>query len=266
MNWDESISWLKAQQGYEDLIYCSYYDDPIDRAIDRFRSSAEWKATTPYLPSPGTALDVGAGNGIASCALASSGWSVFSLEPNMGQVAGLHSFLPLVKQRNYRIHPVAGSAEYLPFADSFFDLVYMRQVMHHAANLPQFCMELSRVLKPGGTIIAARDHVITRSEDLSQFKISHPLSHICGEEHAYLVAEYLHALRAAGFQISRVLNSAESDINLYPSNTSEYKEQLRRKVHLPCTFPIPHIFLKIAGYVDNTPGRLYSFVGHKRKS
>jgi len=263
MNWDQSIAWLKTQPEYTDLIYYCYYDDPIDNAIDRFKSSTEWVATLPYLPPCGIALDVGAGNGIASCALASAGWTVFSLEPNIGHVAGIRSFLPLVKQRNYRIHPVSGISEYLPFTDSSFDLVYMRQVMHHAANLPQFCAEIFRVLKPGGTIVVVRDHVITRSEDLSRFKESHPLSHICGEEHAYLLDEYLHALRSAGFQVSKVLNPAESDINLYPSNTNEYKEQVRKKLNLPCSFPIPHILLKVIGAIDNTPGRLYSFVGHK---
>ena len=266
MNWDESIAWLKRQPEYKELIYYCYYDDPIDDALIRFRNSTEWKATTPYLPSPGTALDIGAGNGIASCAFAELGWRVFSLEPNIGSIAGLKSFMPVAKRKKYPIFPICGYAEQLPFGDSYFDLVYMRQVMHHAQDLSQFCAEVFRVLKPGGTVIAVRDHVITKHDDLILFKESHPLAGICGEEHAYLCNDYLYALKSAGFQVSNVLNPKESDINLYPSNCNEYKRKIREKIHLPDIFPIPNICLKIMGSLDNTPGRLYSFVGHKKNS
>jgi SAM-dependent methyltransferase len=44
-----------------------------------------------------------------------------------------------------------GDAEALPFADSYFDLVFSYGVLHHTPNTAQAIREVHRVLRPGGT-------------------------------------------------------------------------------------------------------------------
>ena len=55
-------------------------------------------------------------------------------------------------------------------------------------------MEMHRVLKPGGIFIAAREHVISKEADLEKFLEQHPLHHLYGGEHAFLLERYIEAL------------------------------------------------------------------------
>jgi ubiquinone/menaquinone biosynthesis C-methylase UbiE len=55
-----------------------------------------------------------------------------------------------------------GEAEELPFADGSFDCVVAAWMLYHVADLDRALREFSRVLVPGGTVVAvtnARDHL-----------------------------------------------------------------------------------------------------------
>ncbi len=50
-------------------------------------------------------------------------------------------------------HQMVGNAEAMPYQDSYFDAVYMGEVIEHSWVPKQIMDECYRVLKPGGTLI-----------------------------------------------------------------------------------------------------------------
>ena len=140
------------------------------KLLNDFWQSEEWKAIAALLPPPsGRALDMGAGRGISSYALARDGWQVTALEPDPSDLVGAGAIRALARDTGYTIDIVAEYSEKLPFADATFDVVNCRQVLHHARDLRQTCTEIFRVLKPGGVMIATREHVLTTRADLNMF-------------------------------------------------------------------------------------------------
>jgi SAM-dependent methyltransferase len=141
-------------------------------------------------------------------------------------------------------------------------LVHCRQVLHHAQDLSQLCRELGRVLRPGGTFIATREHVISHVKDKDAFLAGHALHQLYGGENAYLLNEYLAAIRAGGIALTSVLNPFESDINLYPDTVEDMKRRIATKLSVPMML-VPGFILGWLGSLSNAPGRLFTFVGHK---
>ena len=65
-------------------------------------------------------------------------------------------------------------------------------------------------------MVASREHVISKKEDLDQFLDSHPLHNLYGGENAYLLKEYIDAIYGAGFQTVKVYATFDSPINYFP--------------------------------------------------
>jgi SAM-dependent methyltransferase len=262
-SWEESIQWLRNQPDQQELVRAAFYDDPLLDAAKRYVESSEWIAVRAFLPTQkSTVLDVGAGRGIASYALAHDGWQVSALEPNPSVLVGAEAIRSLVAQTSFEINVVENWGESLPFADASFEVVHCRAVLHHAHDLTKLCGEIHRVLQPGGTVIATREHVISRKEDLNEFLNAHPLHHLYGGENAYLLEEYIQAIKNAGMLITHVLNPLASDINLYPSTIKATKSRIATRLHIPAWL-IPNLALQTYGALSNVPGRLYSFVARK---
>ena len=265
MSWEQAVSWLKQQPDQSELVRACFYDDPLLRAAERYAASDEWRAVRAMLPPPpGKALDVGAGRGISSFALARDGWDTVALEPNNSAAVGAEAIRGLAVEAGLHIDVIGQWGENLPFPDKNFDLVHCRQVLHHAQDLPQLCREIGRVLKPGGAFIATREHVISRQEDLDVFLAGHPLHRLYGGENAYLLLQYLSAIRNGGIELTSVLNPFQSIINLYPQTMAGLKRQIVAKLRLPRIVPIPDFALGLLGAMNKSPGRLFTFVGHKR--
>ncbi|MFQ4135668.1 class I SAM-dependent methyltransferase [Nodosilinea sp. PGN35] len=279
MTWEESVQWLREQPDQQRLVAACYFDDPLLEAAQRFWQSDEWQATAALLPQPsGRALDLGAGRGIGSYALARDGWQVTALEPDPSPLVGAEAIRDLAQRCGLPIEVVSEYSERLPFADNTFAVVNCRQALHHAHNLEQTCREVYRVLKPGGVMIATREHVISQPEDLQAFLDSHPLHRFYGGEHAYLLSEYLAALEQAGLQMRQVLAPLDSPINYFPMTSEQWREYcikpvakligpgLARGLFNP-QHPLGRWGLtQLANFrnrVDQTPGRLYTFVAVK---
>jgi len=276
--WESAVTWLRNQPEQRQLILDAFYDDPVIDAAERYFRSSEWHAVSRLLQGrTGAALDVGAGRGIASYALAREGFAVTALEPDPSLIVGAGAIRALAAEAALPIHVVEEFSERLPFPDGTFDVVFARAVLHHSRDLELACSEMHRVLRPGGVFIAAREHVISKESDLGQFLDQHPLHHLYGGEHAFVLDRYICALKAAGFYHLEILSPLKSPINLFPYTIDTLRdaviEKLSEKVPARPLWraafgsdPIFKTLLSIAGHFDNRPGRLYSFVGYRTAS
>lgn len=276
-SWEDAVAWLRQQPDQFQLVADCYYDDPLIGAADRYWHSEEWQAVRDRLASrSGSALDVGAGRGIASYALAREGFSVTALEPDSSALVGAEAIRKLAAESGLPIQVVEEFSERLPFEDGTFDVVFARAVLHHTRDLDAACREFFRVLRPGGLLLAIREHVISSSADLPRFLEQHPLHRLYGGEHAFQLKEYVAALHKAGFASLDVVSPWRSSLNFAPYTLASLRDELARRagLRLPGIGRLVRALLEMPGMwrifrgilerVDHRPGRLYSFVAERR--
>ena len=134
--WEDAVIWLRNQPNKQQLVMDAFYDDPLIAAAKRYHDSTEWKAISELLRGRcGRALDVGAGHGIASYALAREGFEVTSLEPDASTIVGAAAIRGLASETELPINVVEEFSERLPFVDGLFDLVFAQAVLHHTRDL-----------------------------------------------------------------------------------------------------------------------------------
>ena len=273
--WEAAVAWLLDQPERRALVRACYYDRPPLDAAKRYWADPEWQTLRQLLPARrGKALDVGAGMGIASYALARDGWATTALEPDPSALVGAHAIRSLAQLAAIEIEVVQEWGEGLPFPDASFDLVHARQVLHHARDLERFCAELHRVLKPGGMLAATREHVISSAAQPPAFLQRHELHRLYGGENAFTLARYRSALRAGGFEIEASPGPWESVINYAPlTEDSLCNELISRAARVPggasaaralLSRPLRPTTLRALSAIDRRPGRLHSFLCRKR--
>jgi ubiquinone/menaquinone biosynthesis C-methylase UbiE len=259
----------------QSLISNCYWDEDQGTALRRFQQGDEFKEVLRILQRhrvrPGSrVLDLGAGNGVVSHAFRSAGFEVVALEPDSCPIVGWHSSLALDAASCGTVPIVSAFAEAIPFASNSFDAVYCRQVLHHIPDLAAAATEIRRVLRPGGMLLATREHVIRDSTELDTFLSQHPMHQRVGGENAYRLDEYLDPLASAGFKDIRWLGPMESSINIFPMSALQWKEWCAQNLsirfgkaiakRLACSGMVRRKFGRWHAAQDRTPGRLYSFV------
>ena len=268
-------AWLQLLEtpGGRELLHSCYYGWNEIEACNRFVDSEEWQDVVRIirrLHRPGKrALDLGAGNGIGSFGLAQQGYSVVAVEPDPSRLVGYGALRSLMASSRLPIEHVDGYGENLPFANNSFDVVYVRQVLHHAQDLPQMLQEVGRVLQPHGIFIACREHVVDDADSLATFLADHPLHRFTGLEGAFSLRAYLDAMRVAGLRVEKVFGPWDTVINHYPKSNAEVRTIARQSA--------VHRFGSIGNFIarsqlyekwyrrlrskrDRRPGRLYTFV------
>lgn len=273
--WEGAVRTLLADPAQRQVVLDCYYDQPVSAAALRYCASEEWAAVKPMIPEGvRTAVDIGAGQGVSSAALALAGLQVTAVEPDPSALVGRRAIEELARELQLPIRAVAGTAEAIPAADGAFDFAMARQVLHHASDLTAACREIFRVLRPGGTFLAIRDHVVSRHADRPRFFAAHPLHRFYGGENAYREDEYLDAMRAAGFGLDRVLRSFDSVVNFAPHSRASLRSALVDRVRrVPLAAPALGALLRsdaaydalleILSRFDRRPGRLLSVLCRK---
>ncbi|MDA9267064.1 class I SAM-dependent methyltransferase [Salibacteraceae bacterium] len=281
MNWHETIIDIQNNPEFNALVRQTYITSDLEWNVRAFEESEEFLATLEFIQqytnSKGKLLDIGAGNGISSIAFSKLGYQVTALEPDPSDLVGAEAIRRLGKNHSLEnLSVIEGYAEdIIEGKAEYFDLIYARQSLHHAADLKKYVENAFYMLKPGGLFLTIRDHVVNDRVDLESFLNHHPLHKFYGGENAFTEGQYLEAFTDAGFRILKIYKHYDSVINYAPLTKlevdtipSELQKKLSRYIgKLAFKRPV----LKFVRFVYDLlgrklydeqiiPGRLRSFI------
>lgn len=279
LSWEQAVKRLRTMPEQAALVRDAYLDEDNLAAAQRFAMSAEFKEVLLVLAryldkdQPWDVIDVGAGNGIAAYAFAEAGHNVFAVEPDPSEDVGAGAIKRLIELDGAGITLLDGCGEKLSIPDQYFDVVYVRQALHHTSDLRQALKESHRILRKGGCLLATREHVIDDEKQLHEFLNSHPLHKWYGGENAFKLDQYIGAIKDAGFKLKLAIKPFDSVINHFPMSTEQLdKERIRfmqRRLgkylgkSVGSTVRCKDWYAWRRARKNKAPGRLYSFVAKK---
>jgi SAM-dependent methyltransferase len=257
--WEEAIEILRNDPAHQELIFSSYLTRDLVGNSRRFATGDEFSAVLSllkkYAPLARRLLDMPGGNGIATHAFAGVGFDVTSVEPNPSAAVGRGAIEYVLAASGLRASIVEAWGEDLPFDSNYFDVAYVRQGLHHAADLPKMLAELGRVLKPGGVLVACREHVVDDYNSSLQTFLASQVDHqLYGGEHAFTLSDYHAAIRAGGLELTLELGPFDSIINAYPNTPEVLRVMPDDAVVAIGTWRLKR---------KKMPGRLYTFLAIK---
>lgn len=287
MTWEDVIISARNNPEYHEVIRQSYLEEDLIENTERFRKSEEFAETCKILADHGepaglNLLDIGCGNGISTVSFSIMGYNVTAVEPDKSVTVGTGAIQKLADHYNLSLKILNGIGEQLDLPDNCFDIIYIRQTLHHASDLNKFLKECHRVIKKGGMILTVRDHVINGEKDKKWFLDSHPFHRFYNGENAFTLREYKQAFEDSGFSITRVIKHWDSVINYFPVSEADYQvypsniklalnEKLIQKLGFIGRFSMVRwLFRFYRGYYPSwyneklIPGRLYSFLAVKQ--
>jgi len=275
MTVDEAVRHLRDDPARSDLVRDAYLGRDVSDSASRFAASGEFDEVRRLLGDRlrgATVLDLGAGTGIAARALLEAGAArVVAVEPDPSEEVGRGAIARL--DPDGLLEVLDGFGERIPMPDASVDVVYARQVLHHAIDLPRVAAECARVLRSSGLLLACREHVVEGPSELAAFLQAHPMHQLAGGENAYALHEYLDSIRDAGLEVTRVLGPWDSVINAFPAvrTTDELRGHARAALErrlgtlgrLAALVPGVQALVRRRIQPDD-PGRLYTFMAVKR--
>jgi len=229
--WEEAIRTLRNDPRHQELIFNSYLTDDLRGNCRRFFEGAEFREVLSLIRSQSPAarrvLDVPGGNGIATYAFAKSGFEVTAVEPDPSPSVGRGAIADVLASEGLRAGIVGAFGEGLPFAGNSFEVVYVRQGLHHARDLPKMAAEFTRVLRPGGILLASREHVVDDyAGSLKRFLDSQPDHQLYGGENAFTLADYRKALMSSGLEVISEFGPFDTVINLFPKSPESLRKMI----------------------------------------
>lgn len=287
MTWEETIKYIRNKPEFKVLVEKAYFEENLILNVERFKCSEEFLETLKHIkyhaPETKKILDIGSGNGISAIAFALEGYEVVASEPDPSHTIGAGAIRIL--KDHYKLNNLEvleEFAENMCYGDILFDIVYVRQTMHHAYNLNQFIANLTKFLIRGGVMLTVRDHVITDEKDKEWFLKNHPLQKFYGGENAFTTEEYKQAFTNAGLTVIKELKHFDSVINYFPTSIAEHnnvlreqennlKKQLINKIGVLGNLNILLNLYKLKNNFnaktifneENIPGRMYSYITKK---
>src|SRR6267142_7238716 len=164
--YDVAYRWGWETPHLRGLVYACYKSPDLKENARRFYESEELREAVRalvdlgYPPRPGVrVLDLGCGNGVAAYALSRNGYSVVAVDSSLGELAGINAAKRIRSLDGVRFE-VKHLGEHLDFAAESFDVVWMREVLHHITDLAGLLGQITRILKPGGMLCCLREVVI----------------------------------------------------------------------------------------------------------
>jgi len=276
--WEEAVEILRNDPQHQKLIYDSYLTADIEDNCQRFYASTEFaevlKLIKELLPQAKSVLDLPAGNGIASYAFAKAGFDVTAIEPDPSATVG-RGAIEFVRQKEglENITVIDAYGEDIPLPDETFDVTYVRQGLHHAADLRKMVSEVARVTRRGGLIIAAREPVVDDYDSgLQNFLDTQPDHLLYGGENAYTHRDYLGAFRLKHVVMLHDLGPFDSIINLAPNSFESVQSMLLNsrpgrilRVFMPETI-VYRIGLSVLKMRFKDQGRLHTFIARRSEN
>jgi SAM-dependent methyltransferase len=269
-SWEEAIDLLRRDPRYQQLISDAYLTSDLQGNCRRFAESSEFAETIGLIkahrPNARDVLDVPAGNGIATYALVNAGFDVVAVEPDPSPTVGRGAIASTLAATGFPARIVAAFGEKLPFEAGSFDVVYVRQGLHHAHDLTAMLREYARVLRRGGLLLGCREHVVDNYKaSLRDFLASQVDHQLYGGEHAFTLVDYRSAFVDAGFTMIEEFGPYDSPINLHPNTAESLVDKINESV--PGKILGLALSRSLVGRLgmwrlrrSKRPGRLYSFV------
>lgn len=203
-------------------------------AVDLINLASRYVTTHTDQPK---ALELGAGSGWVSWLLAVAGYRTWMADFEANSLAvGLQYEHPnLGEGRRF-----VTDARYAPFADDTFDLVLLKEFVHHVVDYDLLFAETNRVLRPGGVLVLMEP---TRSVLQTLIELRRPDPH---EGHAITwVDAYRRTLRRTGFALEHetaVYDSRENRHALF-GRLKERASRSVRNLGRPDAFTAAHLRL-----------------------
>src|SRR5262245_37689232 len=269
-SWEEAIDILREDPQHRELIYDAYLTADLAKNCQRFADSAEFAAVLALIkahrPGARDVLDIPSGNGIAAYAFARAGFNVVAVEPDASESVGRGAIATSLSAENLQARIVNAFGEKLPFDAGSFDVVFVRQGLHHAQDLKAMVAEYARVLRPGGVLLGCREHVVDDyGASLEEFLDAQPDHQLYGGEHAFTLPDYRAAFAHGGFAIAEEIGPYDSPINLHPNTPESLADRICESAPgriLGLVLP-RHLVARLGMWQlkrSKRPGRLYSFV------
>ena len=149
-SWEQAIDILRKDPRHRQLIHDAYLTSDLRGNCRRFAEGEEFAEVLNLIkahrPEARDVLDIPAGNGIATYAFARAGFNVVAVEPDASTSVGRGAIAASLAAENLQAGIVDAFGENLPFDAGSFDVVYVRQGLHHARDLKAMLREYARVL------------------------------------------------------------------------------------------------------------------------
>lgn len=176
---------LPNQDYYDE--FSAWYERQRHDGYHAFLDEMESSAVKEYLTPTSRLLEAGCGTGLVLKRMAPHAKFAMGLDLSSGM---LH------KAREKNLQVVQGSVTQLPFADATFDVVCSFKVLAHVEAIQTAMHEMSRVLRPGGHLLAEFYNPLSLRYLIKRLKSPTAISAQTSDEAVYTRYDSLDAVRS----------------------------------------------------------------------